>query len=156
MANHEVFKSTEFDNVEEMQKELKSGTIGRVLVDQNTAFHFLDKYGLKKNRDIRLIREIDFPMDYYMVHVDRETGNSSLEGGMDDMDDMGDMQGNDTVAVPESGASDLKEQRRKIASCATMLKELSSDLVGASKATAQEQVIPAELQVTQMTVLKRS
>ena len=130
-----------------MQKDLSSGAVGRVLVDRNSAFYFLDKYGLKRNRDIRLIREFDFPMDYYLVHVDRETGNLSPEGGMDDMDDLDDMEGNDKAPVDESGDSDLKEQRRKIASCGPVLKELSSHLVGASKATAQEQVIPAELQV---------
>ncbi|CAH3120187.1 unnamed protein product, partial [Porites lobata] len=55
----------EFDNLEQMQRNLTSGNIGQVLVDRNTAFHFLDKSGLKRNRQIRLIRNIDYPMDYF-------------------------------------------------------------------------------------------
>ena len=54
-----------------MQWNLSKGVIGRVLVDRNMAFHFLDKSGLKRNRQIRLIRCIDYPMYYYLAHVSK-------------------------------------------------------------------------------------
>ena len=116
-----------------MQKQLSTGAIGRVLVDRNTAFHFLDKSGLKRNRQIRLIRYIDYPLDYYMVHVRRESEDldePSVSLNLSDTEEM--------------GFGDPKEQ---VATCGPLLKELSSDLVGASKQTAQDQLIPAELQV---------
>ena len=56
-----------------MQRNLTSGNIGRVLVDRNTAFHFLDKSGLKRNRQIRLIRNIDYPMDYFLAFTKRDS-----------------------------------------------------------------------------------
>ena len=101
----------EFDNLEQMQRNLTSGDIGRVLVDRNTAFHFLDKSGLKRNRQIRLIRNIDYPMDYFLAFTKRDS--SPLE----------------------------------IAGCGPTLKELTGDLVSVAKSTAQERLIPAQLQV---------
>ena len=56
-----------------MQKNLSKGDVGRVLVDRITAFHFLDKSGLKKNRQIRLIRNIDYPMDSFMAFIQRDS-----------------------------------------------------------------------------------
>ena len=56
-----------------MQRNLTSGNIGQVLVDRNTAFHFLDKSGLKRNRQIRLIRNIDYPMDYFLAFTKRDS-----------------------------------------------------------------------------------
>ena len=56
-----------------MQKNLSKGDVGRVLVDRITAFHFLDKSGLKKNRQIRLIRNIDYPMDSLMAFIKRDS-----------------------------------------------------------------------------------
>ena len=94
-----------------MQRNLSSGDIGRVLVDRNTAFHFLDKSGLKRNRQIRLIRNIDYPMDYFLAFTKRDS--SPL----------------------------------KIAGCGPTLKELTGDLVSVAKSTAQERLIPAQLQV---------
>ena len=119
-----MFDFPAFNSIGEMQENLSSGDIGRVLVDRNSAFHFLDKSGLKRNRQIRLIRHIDYPMDYYMVHVNRET-----EGSPD--------------------KPYLKEQRhwQYIAQCGSQLKEWSQDLVGDTKSSAIENVIPAELQV---------
>ena len=55
-----------------MQKNLSQGTIGRVMVDRNTVFHFLDISGLKRNRQIRMIRNIDFRS--------REPGNTTSNG----------------------------------------------------------------------------
>ena len=56
-----------------MQTNLSKGDVGRVLVDRITAFHFLDKSGLKKNRQIRLIRNIDYPMDSFMAFIKRDS-----------------------------------------------------------------------------------
>ena len=56
-----------------MQKNLSKGDVGRVLVDRITAFRFLDKSGLKKNRQIRLIRNIDYPMDSFMAFIKRDS-----------------------------------------------------------------------------------
>ena len=56
-----------------MQKNLSKGDVRRVLVDRITAFHFLDKSGLKKNRQIRLIRNIDYPMDSFMAFIKRDS-----------------------------------------------------------------------------------
>ena len=94
-----------------MQRNLTSGDIGRVLVDRNTALHFLDKSGLKRNRQIRLIRNIDYPMDYFLALTKRDS--SPLE----------------------------------IAGCGPIAKELMNDLVSVAKSTAQERLIPAQMQV---------
>ena len=42
-----------------------------MLVDQNKAFYFLDKADLKRDRQIRVIRNIEYPLDYYLAHVSR-------------------------------------------------------------------------------------
>ena len=122
-----------------MQKQLNDGVIGRVLVDRNTAFHFLEK--LKRNRQIRLIRYIDYPLDYYMVHVHRKSEDldkPSVPLNLNDTED--------------NGFDD--DPREKVAACGPVLKELSADLVGASKQSAQEQLIPAELQVKYLSSFK--
>lgn len=124
-----------------MQRNLSSGDIGRVLVDRNTAFHFLDKSGLKRNRQIRLIRHIDYPMDYYMVHVNREIEGSSEEYFEETFMSPSD---NDTDEAPAKPGPE--EQKQQIAQCGPLLKEMSKDLIGAAKQRAAEQVIPAELQ----------
>ena len=103
-----------------MQKNLSRGTIGRVMVDRNTAFHFLDKSGLKRNRQIRMIRNIDYPMEYYLAHVSHNKNNSDDE---------------------------VLERKTQLSACGESLKELSADLVAVAKDTAKEQLIPAELQV---------
>ena len=95
-----------------MQKNLSSVAIGRVLVDRNTAFHFLDKSGLKKNRQIRLIRNIDYPMDYFIASVSKYG------------------------------------QPPEITDCPSVLRDLSRDLIAVAKQSAEETLIPAELQVT--------
>ena len=124
-------KSTEFNNLEEMQKNLSQGIVGRVLVDRNTAFHFLDKSGLKRNRQIRLIRNIEYPMDYYLAHVTNGVPPTQS------------MSPNDT----DDSDTELVERKTQLAECGPFLKELSVDLVGVAKTTAEEQLIPAELQV---------
>ena len=63
-----------------MQRNLTNGDIGRVLVDRNTAFHFLDKSGLKRNRQIRLIRNIDYPMDYFLAFTKRDSSPLVIAG----------------------------------------------------------------------------
>lgn len=141
-------KIIKFDDIKELQKNLNSGQIGRVLVDRNTAFHFLDKSGLKRNRQIRLIREIDYPMDYYMVHVRRGNGPSSPKEDLDDMPMS--LNGSDVDSGDSLSSDELEEQRRKVTTCGPLLKQLSNDLVGASKTTAEEQVIQAELQTASL------
>ena len=124
-------KSTEFYNLEEMKNNLSQGTVGRVLVDRNTAFHFLDKSGLKRDRQIRLIRNIEYPLDYYLAHVKR---------GVPPMQSM---PPNET----DDSDTDLMDRKRQLSECGLTLNELSVDLVAVTKTTAQEQLIPAELQV---------
>ena len=115
-----------------MKKNLSSGIIGRVLVDRNTAFYFLDKSGLKRNRQIRLIRYIDYPMYYYLAHVNKGLiPTSSVSQNKTELR-------NDTQTA---------QRRQQLAECGSTLKELSTDLVGQSKETARNQLIPAELQV---------
>ena len=110
-----------------MQKNLSRGTIGRVMVDRNTAFHFLDKSGLKRNRQIRMIRNIDYPMEYYLAHVSREVMGSP----------------NDTNNFDD----EVLDRKNQLSICGESLKELSPDVVAVAKDTAKEQLIPAELQV---------
>ena len=110
-----------------MQKNLSRGTIGRVMVDRNTAFHFLDKSGLKRNRQIRMIRNIDYPMEYYLAHVSHQVRESP----------------NDTNNFDD----EVLTRKTELSVCGESLKELSADLVAVAKDTAKEQLIPAELQV---------
>jgi len=129
--NAEIIK---FKNLEEMQKNLSQGVVGRVLVDRNTAFHFLDKSGLKRNRQIRLIRNIEYPLDYYLAHVSKEVLPTPS------------MSPNDT----DDSDKELVERKTELAECGPIFKELSVDLVGVAKTTAEEQLIPAELQTADL------
>ena len=92
------------------------------MVDRNTAFHFLDKSGLKRNRQIRMIRNIDYPMEYYLAHVSH-----------------------DVMASPND-TNEVLVRKTQLSVCGESLKGLSADLVAVAKDTARE-LIPAELQV---------
>ncbi|KAJ7386960.1 hypothetical protein OS493_003922 [Desmophyllum pertusum] len=128
-------KLFKFNNLEEMQRNLSDEKIGRVLVDRNTAFHFLDKSGLKRNRQIRLIRNIDYPMDYYLAHVSMP------------LDPTPPLSPNETV---DDSDTELAQRKMHLAQCGPNLKELSVDLLGVAKDTAKEQLIPAELQTADL------
>ena len=127
-----LLKSLEFSNLEEMQWNLSKGVIGRVLVDRNMAFHFLDKSGLKRNRQIRLIRYIDYPMYYYLAHVSKGVLPNPFP----------------SPNVTNNSDTELVQRKNQIAECGPKLtEEASTDLVSESKKTATNQLIPAELQV---------
>ena len=97
------------------------------MVDRNTAFHFLDKSGLKRNRQIRMIRNIDYPMEYYLAHVSHDVmGSPNNTNNFDD---------------------EVLTRKTELSVCGESLKELSADVVAVAKDTAKEQLIPAELQV---------
>ena len=115
-----------------MEKNLSQGIVGRVLVDRNTAFHFLDKSGLKRNRQIRLIRNIEYPLEYYLAHVNNDGVPPTQSMSPNDTDD---------------SDKELVERKMQLAKCGPDLRESSVDLVGVAKATAEEQLIPAEVQV---------
>ena len=121
------FYLTEFNNLDEMQESLSQGTIGRVMVDRNTAFHFLDKSGLKRNRQIRMIRNIDYPMEYYLAHVSHDVMASPND--TNDSDD------------------EVLARKTQLSVCGESLKELSADVMAVAKDTAREQLISAELKV---------
>ncbi|XP_022789720.1 uncharacterized protein LOC111329323 [Stylophora pistillata] len=123
-----------FKNLDEMQRNLSQGTIGRVLVDRNTAFYFLDKSGLKRNRQIRMIRNIDYPMEYYLAHVSHEV-MPPPSGSPNDTDE---------------SADDVLQRKKNLSTCGGSLKALSSDLVAVAKDTAKENLIPAELQTADL------
>ena len=110
-----------------MQESLSQGTIGRVMVDRNTAFHFLDKSGLKRNRQIRMIRNIDYPMEYYLAHVSHDVMASPND--TNDSDD------------------EVLARKTQLSVCGESLKEVSADIVAVAKDAAIEQLIPDELQV---------
>ena len=114
-----------------MQKSLIQGTIGRVMMDRNTAFHLLDKSGLKRNRQIRMIRNVDYPMEYYLAHVSYDVIPHLMgsPNGTNDSDD------------------EVLVRKTELSVCGKRLKELSADLVAVAEETAKEQLIPAELQV---------
>ena len=116
-----------------MQNNLSQGIIGRVLVDRHTAFHLLDKSGLKRNRQIRLIRNIEYPLEYYLAHVNNSGVPPTQSMSPNDTDD------SDTELV--------KRKIMELAECGPMLKELSVDLVGFAKLTAEVRLIPKKLQV---------
>ena len=97
------------------------------MLDRNTAFHFLDKSGLKRNRQIRMIRNIDYPMEYYLAHVSHDVMASPND--TNDSDD------------------EVLARKTELSVCGESLKELSADLVAVAEDTAKEQLIPAELQV---------
>ncbi|KAL9981408.1 hypothetical protein ACROYT_G010109 [Oculina patagonica] len=134
VANEMHADIKKFNNLKEMQRNLSEGIIGRVLVDRNTAFHFLDKSGLKRNRQIRLIRNIDYPLDYFLAHVSKGVLPTPS------------MSPNDT----DDSDTELAGRKAQLAECGPMLKELSVDLVAVSKSTAEEQLIPAELQTADL------
>ncbi|XP_022789752.1 uncharacterized protein LOC111329346, partial [Stylophora pistillata] len=123
-----------FKNLDEMQRHLSQGKIGRVLVDRNTAFYFLDKSGLKRNRQIRMIRNIDYPMEYYLAHVSREVMPASS------------VSPNDT----DESEDDVLQRKNDLSICGESLKALSPDLVAVAKDTAKENLIPAELQTADL------
>ena len=110
-----------------MQKNLGQGIVGGVLMDRHTAFHFLDKSGLKRNRQIRLIRNIEYPLEYYLAYVYNN--------------------GVPPTQLISPNDKKLMERKTELAECGPMLKELSVDLVSFAKTTAEEKLIPAELQV---------
>ena len=114
-----------------MQNNLSKGAVGRVLLDRNTAFTFLDKSRLKRDRQIRLIRNIEYPLDYYLAHASKGVPpiQSTSPNDTDDSD------------------TELVERKTQLAECGPLLKEFSVDLVGITKITAEEQLIPVELQV---------
>ena len=110
-----------------MQESLSQGTIGRVMLDRNTAVHFLDKSGLKRNRQIRMIRNIDYPMEYYLAHVSHDVMASPND--TNDSDD------------------EVLARKTELSVCGESLKKLSADLAAVAKDTAKEELIPAELKV---------
>ena len=114
-----------------MQMNLRQGIVGRVLVERNTAFHLLDKSGLKRNRQIRLIRNIEYPLEYHLAHVTKGVAPTQS------------VSPNDT----DDSDMELVKRKMKLAECGPMLEELSVDWVSVAKTTAEEQLIPAELQV---------
>ena len=96
-------------------------------MDRNTAFHFLDKSGLKRNRQIRMIRNVDYPMEYYLAHVSHDVMASP----------------NDT----NDSNNEVLARKTELSVCGKRLKKYSADIVAVAKDTAKEQLIPAELQV---------
>ena len=106
-----------------MQESLSQGTIGRIMLDRNTAFHFLEESGLKRNRQIRMIRNIDYPMEYDLAHLSH-----------------------DVMASPND-TNEVSARKTELSVCGETLKELSADLVAVAEDIAREQLIPAELQV---------
>ena len=115
-----------------MQKNLSQGAIGRVLLDHNTALYFLDKFGSKQSRQIRMIRNIDYPMEYYLAHVSHDVPPLP------------------TRSPNETNYSEEQRFKRKqeLSRCGKNLKELSVDLVAVAKETAKEQLIPAEVRLS--------
>ena len=102
-----------------MQESLRQGTIGRVMLDRNTGLHFLNKSGLIRKRQIRTIRYIDYPMEYYLAHV-RHYVNSHAE---------------------------VFNRKFELTACGESLEELSADLVAGAEVTSIEELTHAELQV---------
>ena len=85
-------------------------------------FRFEYKSGLRKNRQIRMIRNIHYPMDYYLVHV--YTGPVNVTNATD----------------PEIA------KRKKVVECGAALKKFSAEFLGLSL-SASGGLIPVELQV---------
>ncbi|XP_068747337.1 uncharacterized protein [Montipora capricornis] len=145
-----------FDSIAEMQQNISDGAIGRVLVDRDSAFDFLSGSKLKRNRQIRLIRNIDYPMDYFLVHVDRSS--NAVSTSEDEMSEMTmsqtlkdtELKQEDEDVIEEKEFPSDEDVRSQIASCGPRLKELSQDIVGATKQRALEQVIPAALQTASL------
>ena len=108
-----------------MQKNLSQGAIGRVFLDHNTAVYFLDKFGSKQSRKIQKIRNIDYPMEYYLAHVSHDVPPLP------------------TRSPNETNYSEEQRFKRKqeLSRCGKNLKELSTDLVAVAKETAKEQLL---------------
>ncbi|XP_044173661.1 uncharacterized protein LOC114960956 isoform X2 [Acropora millepora] len=105
---------------------------------------------LKRNRQIRLIKNIDYPMDYFMVHVSRTSDPGAAKTSEEEMHEifMTD-NGNDTN-LHEEEEEPGGDPRTELALCGPLLKELSQDIVGASKQSAMEQVIRAPVQTASL------
>ncbi|XP_074637643.1 uncharacterized protein LOC141895646 isoform X2 [Acropora palmata] len=110
---------------------IMNSEIQRVAVEEFDANIVTDSR-LKRNRQIRLIKNIDYPMDYFMVHVDRTSDPGAAKRKNEKEEPGGD-------------------PRTELALCGPMLKELSQDIVGASKQSAMEQVIRAPVQTASLT-----
>ena len=110
-----------------MQKNLSQGAIGRVLLDHNTSLFLLDKFGSKQSKQIRMIRNINYPMEYYQAHVSHDVTPPP------------------TRSPNESNDSEEQRFKKKqeLSRCGKNLKELFIDLVWVAKETAKEQLIPA-------------
>ena len=102
-----------------MQEGLRQGTIGIVMVDYNTALHFLNKSGLIRKRQIRMIHYIDYPMEYYLAHVSHYV-NSDAE---------------------------VFNRKFELTACGESLAELSMDLVADAEFTSLKERSTAKLQV---------
>ncbi|XP_015768022.1 PREDICTED: uncharacterized protein LOC107346287 isoform X3 [Acropora digitifera] len=139
-----------FNSIAEMQMNISSGAIGRVLVDQNTVFHFLADSRLKRNRQIRLIKNIDYPMEYFMVHVSRTSDPGAAKTSDEEMHEMFMTDNGNDTDLHEEEEEPGGDPRTELASCGPMLKELSQDIVGASKQSAMEQVITAPVQTASL------
>ena len=75
-------------------------------------------------------------MDYYLAHVTNGVPPTQS------------MSTNDT----DDSDRELVKRKTELAECGPVLKELSADLVGVAKTTAEGQLIPAELQVNRCCV----
>lgn len=102
-----------------MRKSLIRGASGRVLVDRNLAFHFLDESSFKRNRQIRLIRNIGYQLEYFIGHVSHD------------------------VIQPPAGSAESEEEvferKSELSNCGKNLKPLSPNLVAVARDTAREQ-----------------
>lgn len=115
-----------------MQKNLSQGAIGRVLLDHNTTLYFLDKFVSQQSEQIRMIRNINYPMEYYQAPVSHDVTPPPTRS--------------------PNGSNDSEEQRFKrkqdLSRCGKNLKDLFIDLVSVAKETAKEQLIPAEVRLS--------
>ena len=109
-----------------MRESLIQGASGRVLLDRNVAFYFLDESSLRRNRQIRLIRNIDYQIEYFMGHVSY-----------------------DVIPTPawSPAEEEVFNRTSQLSMCGENLAQLSSDLVVVARGIAIEALIPAEVQV---------
>ena len=116
-----------------MQKNLSQGEIGRVLLDHNTTLYFLDKFVSKQSKQIRMIHNINYPMEYYQAPVSHDVTPPPTRS--------------------PNGSNDPEEQRLKrkqeLSRCGKNFKDLFIDLVSVAKETAKEQLIPAEVRLSE-------
>ena len=115
-----------------MHKDLSQGAIGRVLLDRNNAFYFLDKFDLKENRDVRMIRDIDYAIEYHLARVKHDVTPPS------------------TRSPNETNYSEEERfmRKAKLSQCGEALTALSENMVAVSQDTAKEQLIPAEVRLS--------